>query len=201
MATLATVTAAVGSIIPHLHGPAPGLHREAGWELSPASCDGCKGCGTVCCGKRSRGRKIIPRIKPVSLQKCWPSWAEARPGKASCVVSSVRTCCHALCAWGFLCFTRSVPSECHTAALGHSLLLFPVPELQRGLLPPLGTVPGCQQVLLHQWVMPESLVPVPGTASLLPGNTATFLADTMRLAKKDRWDISVHLFPARFPSH
>jgi len=47
--------------------------------------------------------------------------AEARPGKAPCVVSSARTCCHALCPRGFLCFTRSVPSECHTAALGHEL--------------------------------------------------------------------------------
>lgn len=104
----------------HSSSPQPShrLHGDAGWELSPASCDGCEGCGTVCHGKRSWGRKIIPRIKPVILQKSWPHWAEARLGKAPCVVSSARTCCHDLCPQGFLCFTGSVPSECHAAALG-----------------------------------------------------------------------------------
>lgn len=182
--------------------PSPRLHGEAGRELSPARCDECEGCGTLCCGKQSRGRQIIPTIKPISLQEHWLHWAEAKRGKAPCVAISARTCWRALCPLSFLCCSRSAQSECHTAALGMGwLTAVPMPELPGGLLPPLRIVPGCRQVLLHQWVMPESLVPAPGTASLQPGNTATFVASTRWLTEKDRWDIRVHFFPARIPRY
>lgn len=98
-----------------------GLQSEAWQELSPTSCDGCEGCGTLCKSKWNRGRKITPRIKLISLQKCWPHWAETRLAKAPRVVSFVRNCSHVLCPRVFFCFTRCVLSQCYTAASGHGL--------------------------------------------------------------------------------
>lgn len=139
--------------------------------------------------------------KASRLAQCWPLWAETRAGRAPCVASSEGICCHTACPWGFLPFSRSVPSDCHTAAPGYRLASCSSPWLS------------CRGDFCHYWGQCLSASRFSCTSESFLSHLSSCQEEPVFsqgiqqpswLIQRDqlkRWDISVHLFPAKFPRY